>query len=1693
MAVHSFDKDTQREYESAAAFRAQLDREAERHAQEMYRREEERNEANYNREEQLRIEREEQRRREQSANKTIGGDIMRSMRSTLKDDPYGREAYNTFIEFSALRNAGMVMGSLLANTAAEASYVASLEEARDSEIARKTNDTSIVDTAQQQVERTLQDYIKSVEDTRAAYTGTATTYHVEFEETRKEAERVQATANRAYETIKSSADEAIRAADDTYTRSLASITRDAEIALTRRDEVIQTASRTYDTEIKQIVSTHSSGGEATKLIDTATQKQQTAIETAHKDYEAAVQTIRDTHDAATAERMIESASQTRDLAIAAASKQYVAEVRQIAETHMDADAVKLIDTATQRRETAVVAATRDYDTAHERLETQRTAADEAHRVEITRQTDRIATAERNRDTVIDRQNAVIQTSQIKRDEAISAARQEMTNAQNKLATFEENKAAIPTAAAALQRQLNPIEGTRTNVTLENYAQGVEKVQTRIGTEMALRMGTDDEKRFVSAILEKQDKGEASPQELAKLRSISMQYSGNIAAGGITGAYSIDAQTAAKLGTESERKFINSILDKGEAATSAEMKQVEAIMKKYEGEMAFDFGTTGCRDAVASIENFRQFLEKENATIASEIQLKTSELSGIESKIAINQAAIQKLESIQTQLATGKGIDGKALTEGQIKELKQMLPKASKEAAEAASIVTGLTQQKNAIKATLGQLSAKQAKNGELIKGIGAQTDRLKKNGKAIALQLIASKGKEVKNGVDKSNKKFNKSIDKIAKEQNRKINKGDILWEEMNRVTVKAMMNERKFHRAVAIASYARHITSPIAQGFGKGVRQVGKITGTTALKEKALHSNAKIGGWVDKSRAKQLEKQQKKIEEAKKLKAENEKRKAAGLKPLKSKEEQRIDKIGKIIGAPMHLRNAPKEFIRTKTTQLAKKATSKAGAALGKTRLGKWANKTFSPALQAMKKFQQKLQKFNPANLINKVKEKIIGWLLSILSSVLSFVAEIVGYAAAVIGIILLIIIVVLLILMLIFAAIAAILNFFQKMGSAHQSLVKNDPSFMLEQAVNYRDSELQMLEMFKSNDPAVWESWGLIPCNDPFYLAMSYKLGDTVIESPAGTLEIMEPYNANFKNWYFDTRMGSAITTGDHTRWKTNSDGTYAITVVGPTGTKWTYNINKSTMDTQDLIDIYNWHTTYRRYDRIQLNYYTSAALGGGEAYGEYTLKNNAVPVGYEISNAKDALAVTDAVYINKKDTMQRFEVLAYLGVGKYQMAQTDGNKPLMNLFWATHKPIYLSGTSASDVWYHKTKSDTGAVDPNALWNGSSAPYQCDSNHQLTITQKYETDKMVAPHSTPDMYCRNDGWAASKTSKWTYRTASTVDGKKDLYYRYLFMTGSKLPGYTLSEKQVCDSKTLRDGYYYGNLKSTIYLEHAYTSWGVRYYRVYDSTRTHILDTFTFASWPAINNRDHMRLTWDGTEGNYVYYDITNVPSNKVTTPSYYEYTLDSYSTSCNCAKVADGVTDYTATTTVCLGHLDLKMAMIVSSIGGDADAEDLKVQESFLYDAARVTPVPEGQTKGNFLFTWDTDTGIFGFGDVDVEPFDPSVDLAEDGDIRNLAKGKAQLKDEKYELENEDDDPSANSETQYHLNASFTRLRKSPENTLLYGMHFGGRTFYVESYTSGLQKELPYYEWLSGAAYKSGTLLSIKMNTAEGKPYIP
>lgn len=1749
MAVHSYDKDTQREYESAAAFRAQLDKEAERHAREMYRREEERNEANYNREEQLRIEREEQRRREAAANETFGANFKRSLRSDLKDDPYGREAYNTFIEFSALRNAGMVMGSLLANTAAEASYASSLEEAMQADVTRKTNDTSVVEAARRETEQTLHDYITSVEDSIAAHAGAKATYHVEYEETRREAERVQATATRAYETIKTNADAAIRTADDTYTKSLSSIARDTEMAIKARDTAIATAGWERDQEIKQIASAHANGAEVTRLIDTAQTTRMTAESDAHKAYEATVETIRSGgHDAATVERMMESAAQTRDLAIETASKQYNMDVREIADTHLDEASAKAVHSAVLSSEVAVVRATTEYENRSAQIELERKHAVETHRTEIAVQTDRIADAERKRDTVISHQNDIIRTSQIKRDDAIAIASQTESNAQIKRNSYEQSRDGILTAASSLQRALNPVEGRQTSVTLENYARGIERVQVHIGAEMAMRMGTAEEKSIVEAVLAKGN--DATAAELNKVRNIAMQYAGDITAGGMVGAYTLDAATAAKLGTDSERKFITSVLDKGEAATAEEKRQVEAIVKKYEPEMAHDFGTTGCRDAVASIENFRHFLEKENTTIAAEIQTKTSKLQDVESRIAVAQVSIKKLENIQNQLTSGMGADGKPLTEGQIKELKQQLGKVSKEAAAAAGEVTRLTQQKNAIKASISQMTALQSRNAELIKGIGAQTERLKTSGKAAALQLIICKNKDtkamkkadfkgsqwgqgkgkaaiallknkdqdVKNGVDRSNKKFNSSIDKLQKEHLRKINKGDVLWEEMNRVTVQAMMNKRKFEKAVAIASYARNITSPMAQGFGKGIKLVGKQTGFTNLTEKALHSNKTVGGWVDKSRAKQLAKQQKKIDEAKKLKEENEKRKAAGLKPLLSKEEKRIKTIGNIINLPMTIRNKPKEFIRTQATKLGKKATSKIGGAIGKTRFGKWANKTFSPALQAMKKFQQKLQKFNPMNLLNKVKEKIIGWLMSILSSVFSWVGTLAGYILAAIGILLLIIIIVLLVVMLITAALAAILNFFQKMGSEHQALVKHEPEFMLEQAVNYRNSELEILELFQASDPDVLKYWNLVPSNDPFYVAMTYNGRDTVLESGAassmgGPYAWLEPYNSNFMTWYVNTRMPALLTPTSTTFWET-IDGKYKIdvnSVAQPYNTflQHSYSFTNGNVSTDILKGIYS-NVPTRSYEKIEVHYYTSEALKSGTKYGDYQLVDDYYKYEskFEISNAKDALSVTDAVYTNKQDTMQRFEVLAYLGVGEYQMAEVTAGKPLVNLFWATHKPVYLSGNSASDVWYHATDPKSGLVQEFTKWDGTTAPLKCDEKNQMLIVQNYTAQEWGQPHPSPNIECK--GWGIKRKyysgdyQTYTYHSAS-------LFYHYQFMNpGSELKNYELNDAVELPNAQLRKAYHrvgsgYG---STIYLKLESPGKTFDKYAVYNSDQTKHLGYINISNY-GIKGRQYVKLTWDGSKDDYTYKTVKKVPTGK-TYITVYNYTLEPDYTkdnngvtkySCKCDAVLEDSKNTPVKTYICGGHVDLKMAMIVSSIGGDKTAATTAKQESFLDDAARVSPVPPGQSKGNFLFTWDTDTGIFGFGDVDVEPFDPSVDLAEGSQIRDLASAKAGLEDEKYEIKN-DDDPSSDTKIQRHTDSStcsyydFKRLRKSPEKTLLFGMCFDGTVFYVDSYYSGEQKNMRHYYQQSSYNVDSplyaGSYLSFMINQDTGKPYV-
>ena len=145
------------------------------------------------------------------------------------------------------------------------------------------------------------------------------------------------------------------------------------------------------------------------------------------------------------------------------------------------------------------------------------------------------------------------------------------------------------------------------------------------------------------------------------------------------------------------------------------------------------------------------------------------------------------------------------------------------------------------------------------------------------------------------------------------------------------------------------------------------------------------------------------------------------------------------------------------------------------------------------------------------------------------------------------------------------------------------------------------------------------------------------------------------------------------------------------------------------------------------------------------------------YEISNTKAAVSLVDALYVDNPEEMQKVEVVAYLGVGDYQPANTS-DEAEKSLFWMTHEINYNEGNSEEDIWFHMTVQQDGGrnliVDNNKAYypkakttgNTHSAGAMIDpicncseatmKKYEITITHKVketytETKTVHAGHS--------------------------------------------------------------------------------------------------------------------------------------------------------------------------------------------------------------------------------------------------------------------------------------------------------------------------------------------------------------------------
>lgn len=365
-------------------------------------------------------------------------------------------------------------------------------------------------------------------------------------------------------------------------------------------------------------------------------------------------------------------------------------------------------------------------------------------------------------------------------------------------------------------------------------------------------------------------------------------------------------------------------------------------------------------------------------------------------------------------------------------------------------------------------------------------------------------------------------------------------------------------------------------------------------------------------------------------------------------------------------------------------------------------AKKIFSPIADIGSWIKKKL------GALIAVISSAITWLISTAASVLMFAIGFLLGAG-------LIIVVILIIILLLMSVIQAITEWIEKNKVSNKALVQNDPTYIMNQAVNYRDAELEIFDLFYH----AYSDKSLIRINEsPIYYALYdnnfHWFGitgeDHLSADNSGAYYVFTNY---FNRDYKITELINSFDADYEYNYEYQEVPKYTAERAMPTDLG---SILSSLFPTAcpEWDDFY-WHFQTDMpygYDYIHLDYYHKNADNfktdsdgkfltefRGE-HEQYILKPGALKSNYEISNAKDALVLVDTLYTNKMDTMQKVEVLAYLGVGDYQMssnatandADDSGTKQIRtNLFWATHSFIYKSGNLPSDLWYHVTKTTT------------------------------------------------------------------------------------------------------------------------------------------------------------------------------------------------------------------------------------------------------------------------------------------------------------------------------------------------------------------------------------------------------------------
>lgn len=1200
------------------------------------------------------------------------------------------------------------------------------------------------------------------------------------------------------------------ASDNAYNnameRAKEEYSRESDKALNRRvDEAMDNQTQTLneligrvDEKRKELESSQASY--YVEYRETRTEAQQ-AIKEAQRNYDREQNAIR---------TETQQSDKTYNQAVGAANEQYKRDVERIKSEYSGAEKTEELKRAEERRNTSL-----------ENAKTQ-------HENEIKSLSDRAATNATTLKETVNHQNDVIRTAQIKRNEGIASAEQSLTNAQARADAFISQSMSRNDMMDKIARESNGRIDEYHATPQEMYDIGADR--RRVVADIATgNFGAAA--AHINTLREHQDSNYAGTENQKFVQTIADNHKrlGYDIAMKLGTADEVAAMKRMESDDKAEREYNKAVAQSKKDGTPPPTPPVKLAsdedrrlamdtVKKYTGSLGIGGKDTKESERILSqtiseMKKSADVLSKENNVHLEKLGRLRNQENDLSGKIDKLEGQLKEIHNAHKMLADNKDANGVALTKEQRAAITAKINSMDSKAlrndlaqlkADKKSLTNDISKTKKAIDS-----------NNLTIIGINEHTDRLTKFGKQIvstkmpqryeqktlfgswlkdadgnALIKLKDKNgnplmKKVKNKKDDlTNQKGNamqhfgqaqmfKSLSVISREFNKSLSKDNVIQSEMMGYARKFASAARKYNLALGIGKSVAKFLGNTNKLTMKGIKLIGGKTRLgKALQSKfeALSKNAKFQKMMRFGKA----------------------TKNTGFALG-----------GKLINAPLKILNAPMKMMNWHQTlakntakaawRTTRKVTGRVGRAaakgtkalakhtIGRTKFGKRMGKRIdkikdrlSLSRQRWKSFRAKLAELNPLNKLKKqIVMKILTPILSALTTALSYVlGAVAGVIGAFGGLLLMILIIVLAASMLI-SIINAVVEWIKSLGAQHDTYVKNQPEYIMNMIVNYRNQEMRLYELFKDGDFEI--------TNNP--------ICHTYIDG-----------------WVFDGETIDSVSFDNR-----GAEQDINLLKTNLSFTKYTSNGIEYTIDNNGYINSGLSKNIFlpvsAKYDNKIVNYYS---------YTDYYSNGATSASGYEISNAKDALAMMDTLYADDnggdKD-LQVHEVLGYLGVGPYQKGEVafeyntttdaDGNtiktiktdengKPIvigitakMNLFWATHRFEYTSGTKSSQVMYHATQQSANdpykyVVMANKKYVKRGDVYLVEAittkpcYNQKTIEFEYQEtiSEQVYPHRSLDQYDweHRACYPVTQQGVLTEQTKSTYSVLTPMQFYYYF-----------------------------------------------------------------------------------------------------------------------------------------------------------------------------------------------------------------------------------------------------------------------------------------------------------------------------------